>query len=236
MSTEVFGTGVSVQAEVDGDFITIGCASSCGFNFVNEIIEKTDVNAGLFRKKRVRISDCSGNVQGIITTASSPIRLSIVHFLIEAARRSEINMRFLFEDNNGGIINITGLFLVETVGLNSDIAAFAEFDLNLQGTGGIDITEIAPPGDLVCDEIQSDWWTTTPGTTSISGTGNEGRSFAGHRVIEVDREGIQHDIIDTGTPGNRQVKYTGGSSISVDPTNPFNSGEIMFVIWVENGS
>lgn len=237
MSTEVFGTGVSVRAKVDGDYITIGCADSVGFNFVNEIIGKTDVNAGLFRKKRVRISDCSGSVSGIILTQNSPIILSIVHFLQEAIRRSEIDLQFLFEDSLGNVINIQGLFLVETTDLSSEISAFAEFDLNLQGTGGITITDIAPPGDIVCDEIQSDWWSTTPGASSISGLGNDGRSFAGHTLIEVAREGYSGmEIISSGVPGNAEAKYTGGSSISFDTTNPFNPGETIFVIWVESGS
>lgn len=236
MNNEVFGTGVSVRAKVDGDYITIGCASSCGFSYENEIIGKTDVNAGLFRKKRVRISDCRGNVSGVITTSSSATRLSVVHFSQEAIRRSEVDMQFVFEDGDANVIVIQGLFLVQAVDLSSDVAAFAEFSLNLEGTGGIDVTEIQPPGDVVCEQIFSDWWTTTPGASGISGTGNAGLSFAGHDVIEVDREGLEHDIVTSGTPGNRQAKYTGGSTITFDPTNTFNAGETVFVIWLDDAS
>lgn len=236
MSNEVFGTGVSVRAKVSGEYITIGCASSCSFTFINEIIGKTDVNAGLFRKKRVRISDCNGSVEGIITTESSPTRLSIFHFMQEAIRRSEIDMQFVFEDVNGGVKVIQGLFLVETTGLTADISSWADFGLDLEGTGGISITDIDPPGPVVCETIFSDWWTTTPGASGISGTGHAGLSFAGHDVIEVDREGTEHDIVTSGTPGNRQAKYTGGSSITFDPLNPFNPDETIFVIWIEDGS
>lgn len=236
MSNEVFGTGVSVRAKVDGEYIAIGCAVSCGFNYQNEIIFKTDVNAGLYRKKRVRISDVSGNVNGVTLTLNSPTRLSVFHFLEEGVRRSEIDMQFLFEDSSGNVVNITGLFLVETIGLTGDVTAFSEFDLSLQGNGRLSITDIPEPGEVVCDEIKSDWWTTTPGASGISGPGNAGLVFAGHRVLEVDREGTQHDIVTTGIPGNRQAKYTGGSSITFDPANVFNPGETIFVAWVEDGS
>jgi hypothetical protein len=236
MSTVVTGRNVNIRAKVEGDYITIGCSSSCSFEFENEIIGKTDVNAGLFRKKRVRISDCRGSVSGIMITESEATRLSIFHFMQEAIRRSEVDLQFVFEDTSGNVKIIQGLFIIATIGLSSDIQAFGEFDLQFEGTGGIVISSIDPPPDVVCETIFSDWWTTTPGESGISGTGHAGRSFAGHDVIEVDREGLEHDIVTTGTPGNRQAKYTGGSTITFDPANPFNAGEIIFVIWVEDGS
>lgn len=233
---EVQGTGVSVQALVDSEYITIGCADSCAFNFINEIIGKTDVNAGLFRKKRIRISDFNGTVTGITTTSSTATRLSIFHFLEEAVRRSEIDMRFIFESVDGNVMNVSGSFLVETLGLSADINSFSDFDLVLTGTGDLSITEVAPPPDVVCEQIWSDWWEVTEGLSGISGPGHAGRVFAGHRVIEVDREGTEHDIIDSGTPGNRQAFYNLGSSITFDPTNPFLAGETIFVAWVEDDS
>jgi hypothetical protein len=199
MANEVFGTGVSVRAKVSGEYITIGCADRCSFQLVNEIIGKTDVNAGLYRKKRVRLGDCNGSVDGIITTESSATRLSVI-------------------------------------GLSSDVNNWSDFNLLLEGTGGLSVTAIDPPGDVTCESIKSDWWTTTEGLSGIAGTGHAGLSFAGHDVIEVDREGLQYDIITTGTPGNRQAKYTGGSTITFDPSNPFLAGETIFVIWVEDGS
>lgn len=236
MSNEVFGTGVSVRAKVSGEYVTIGCASSCAFNLVQELIGKTDVNAGLFRKKRRRICDCNGSVDGIITTESSADRLSIFHFMQEAIRGAEIEMQFVFEDTTGGVMVVAGNFLVSSIGLSADTNAWSDFDLQLEGTGNISVTAIDPPPDVTCESIRSDWWTTTPGLSGIAGTGNAGLSFAGHDVIEVDREGLEHDIIATGTPGNRQVKYTGGNTLTFDPTNPFNALETIFVIWVEDGS
>jgi len=236
MSNEVFGTGVSVRADTGTGFVAIGCAFSINFQFENELIGKTDVNAGLFRKKRVRISDMRGGVQGVLTTGNTATRLSNFHFLQEAIRRSEISMQFVFEDVSGGIIVISGLFLVRTDDITSEVNAFAEFDLQLEGTGGITITEIDPNPPVECDQIYSDWWTTVAGESGISGSGHFGRSFAGHTVIEVDREGTEHDIVDTGVPGNRQAKYTGSTTITFSPDVPFNDGETIFVTWVEDAS
>ena len=232
MSNIVTGDNVNVEALIEGDYVVIGCATSCSFTFQNELIGKTDVNAGLFRKKRVRISDCAGTV---MTTTTESNRVSITRFLQEAIRRSENDLRFSYQDTSGNYIRIVGKFLVETIGLAAAVADFCDFDLNLQGTGGIEITGLGSDA-LSCPEVFSDWWETTPGGTSISGSGEGGRNFDGHNVLEVDREGLQYDIVDTGTPGNREAKYTGGATISFDPTNVFNSGERIFVMWTEDAS
>ena len=229
MNNVVFGKNVNVECLVDGDYVVIGCAVSCSFQFENELIGKTDVNAGLFRKKRVRISNNSGSVQGLTTLNNTVDRLTAFYFLQEAIRRTEQNMRFVFVDEIGDTRTITGLFLVQAVSLTGETSSFSEFDLTLDGTGGIEIGTVALPPDAVCADMFSDYWETTPGGTSITGPGVQGRSFAGSDILEVDREGLQHDPA-VGVPGNRQYAYN-GVAISIDPTNPFNTGERMFVVW-----
>jgi len=237
MSKEVLGTGVIFKVKVSGGYIEAGCATAVAFNFQNELIGKTDVNAsGGFRKRRIRMSDCSGSVSGIILTESSPLRLSIFHFLQEAVRRSELDCQFIFQDIDGGVKIIQGFFLVESTDLNGAQTGFGEFDLQLQGSGGISVSSVDDPGDIVCESVYSDWWTATTGQTGISGPGSEGRDFAGHRVVLISRSGTGHDIVDSGVPGNRQARYSGGASVTFDPANPFNDGETIYVEWVEDGS
>lgn len=241
MSDIVLGRNVNVETLVNGDYIVIGCAVSCAFEFENELIGKTDVNAGLFRKRRVRISDTRGSVQGLTTLQNSTTRLTIFHFLQEAIRRTEQTLRFVFLDEGGFTRYITGIFLVKTVQISSDASAFSEFDLQLEGTGGnIDIGVVIPPGGEespgespgegdICPELFSDYWETVEGESTISGIGVNGRSFADQQVLEVDREGTEHELA-TGSPGNREYAYD-GTTISFDATNPFNAGERIFVIW-----
>ena len=241
MNDIVLGRNVNVETLVDGDYIVVGCAVSCSFEFENELIGKTDVNAGLFRKRRVRISDTRGSVQGLTTLQNSTTRLTIFHFLQEAIRRTEQTLRFVFLDEAGFTRYLSGIFLVKTVNINSDVSAFSEFDLQLEGTGNIDIGVVIPPGgsgsgddsgdsgESFCPELFSDYWETVEGETSISGIGVQGRSFAGQQIIEVDREGTEHEAV-TGTPGNREYAYD-SINVSFDPANPFNAGERIFVIW-----
>jgi hypothetical protein len=231
----ILGKDVALQLYISGDYVTIGCAVSCSFEFSNEIILKTDANAGLFRKKRVRISDCRGSVQGVLRSESTPTVLSAWQFLEEGIRRSENDMRFLYTDVNGNDKVISGLWLVQTVSFVSDVSAFTDFDIQFEGTGDITITDIADPGEIVCDEWQWDTWEGVEAELAISGAGVEGRTFTGKEIIAVYREGIEYDPA-SGTPGNREYGYD-NTEISFE--NAFNPAaptpERVYVIWLEEG-
>lgn len=209
--------------------MVIGCAVSCSFEFENELIGKTDVNAGLYKKKRVRISDNRGSVQGLTTLENSATKLSVLYFLQEAIVRAEQTLRFVFTDEGGLTKYITGTYLVRAVALTADVSAFAEFDLQLEGTGGVEIGTVDPPIDTLCPELQSDTWETTPGESSISGLGMEGKTYEGDEILVVFREGTQYDYT-AGAPGNREYSYD-GVNISFDPLNPFNPDEKVNVVW-----
>lgn len=230
MSDVIFGSNAYMEVLYAGVYTPIGCALSCQFAFENELILKTDANAGLFRKRRVRMSDNSASISGL-TTLINDATLSILYFLQEGVRRSEVDLRFRFTDTAGQSRQIQGLFLVQSISITGDASAFSEFDLELQGTAGVTITTFDPAPEQLPGDVQSDWWETTPGASSITGVGEYGRTFVGKEVLEVAREGTQHDEAG-GSPGNREYAYD-GTNISFDPTNPFNPGERVFVIWQE---
>lgn len=234
----IFGRDVALQDYVEAvdDYVTVGCATSCSFEFINEIIGKTDANAGLFRKKRVRISDCRGSIQGVLISESTSTRLSAWHFLQEGIRRSERTMRFVFTDEYGAEKVINGTFLVAVVGLVADVNAFTDFDIQLEGTGDIDITSILPPAALLCEDWRRDSWLLAEGATTISGAGLEGESFAGKEILLVFREGMQFDEAEA-TPGNREFGYDGTTISFENPGMPASpSLEKITVVWIYDGS
>lgn len=233
MSAAIYGNGGSVEVKIAGNYFPFGCFTSFAFNFNNELILKTDVNAGLFRKRRVRISDCSASVSGL-TTLENDTSASSLHFLQEGVRRTEQDLRFTFTDQDGVSKQIQGIFLVENVTITGAADDFSECDIVFQGTGGVTVSTVdeSPSSDLP-DNLSWDWWETTPGGTSITGPGHYGRSFAGlpaEDIIEVDREGLQYDLSD-GAPVGREAFYDSVDTIEFDPDNPFIEGTRVFVIW-----
>lgn len=229
MSNVVHGKDCLLQCEVDGNYITIGCATSITFTFKNELIGKTDVNAGLFRKKRVRISDCSGAIQGLQTLSNTTSILSVMYFLQEGIRRTEQPLRFVYEDEVGVTRVITGNFLVSEVSITSPVEDFSEFDLTFEGTGGITIGDLPSPPDSECPEVFSDYWQPAAGATTVSGTGEGGKSFASHEIIEVMRE-IVPLTFTSGVPGDGEYGFN-GTTITIWSDNPFNGEEKVLVIW-----
>jgi hypothetical protein len=232
MSDIVQGKNVIVKKAVDGVYYIIGCAISCTFIFENELIGKTDVNAGLFKKYRVRISDCKGTVNGVTKTTNSG-SLSIFHFLEEGVRRTEGDYQFIFEDDGGNQVVISMTALVQAIQLEGDFSTHSLFDLQIQGTGGLEMETIEAPDVPVLEEWFSDYWTTSEGATSLNGTSVEHEyQLFSLEVLEVDREGTQYDIILSGTPGNRQCRYDSiGGVIYFSPDSPFNPGETVFVLF-----
>lgn len=232
MSEIVTGRNMILEINVDDVYIAIGCAVSCSFSFQNEIIGKTDVNAGLFRKRRVRVSDCAASAQGL-TTLVNDTTISIMHLLQEGVRRTEQDLRFRFTDDAGVSKQIQGLFLVETVEIAGEIVGFSEFDVSFVNTGGFTISTIEDEsGDDLPEGLAWDWWEAAPGETSIAGPGHYGRSFEGvafEKILEVDREGTQYDLVND-TPEGREVYYD-GTQLLFDELLPFIEGTRVFVIW-----
>lgn len=222
---------VLVWVESLSAYLTVGCATSITYTYKNEIIAKTDVNAGLFRKKRVRISDFSGSVQGLVALYNTSTKVNAFYFLQEAIRRTEQKLKFLFTDSSGVIREIIGNFLVESEQLSGGAEGdFSEFDLALEGTGNLTVSEVESPPDAECFEAFSDWWDLTPGASTFSGTGFAGRSFAGQEIIEVVREAAPPLKQVSGTPTDGEFSFN-GTTITTWTGNPYSLGERVFVIW-----
>jgi hypothetical protein len=232
MSAAIFGTDVTLEVKISGSYIAIGCATNCSFRFNNEIILKTDVNAGLFRKKKARISDCSAGVSGL-TTLVIDTTASSLYFLQEGVRRIEQDLRFTFIDLDGVSKQIQGFFIVENIEVNGSASDFSETDIEFQGTGGFAISTIDDESGegIIPGDIKWDWWETVEGEFAISGPGHYGRSFTGLDVIEVDREGTQYDINNV-VSLSRKCVYD-GTTIDFGADNPFNDGTRIYVIWQE---
>jgi hypothetical protein len=230
MSDVVHGQDVKVEKEVGGVFYEIACGTDCSFGFTNTFIGKTTRTSGLFFKRRVRMSDCKGTVNGV-TKNTNTGGLSIFHFLEEGIRRDEGFYKFTFEDEDGNIVIITMIALIEVINISGDVNDFSVFDLSIQQTGGVELTTVPPPPSIQPENWFSDFWTTGVGQFEINGASAiKGYQLFSQELLEVDREGTQYDIITSGTPGNREALYDslGGRIVFA---NEFNPDERVFVLF-----
>lgn len=215
MSNIVFGRDVVIAVNPDGnlegEFIPVVCAVSCGLTMQNEIIGKTDRNAGFSPRRRARQTDCSMQVAGLLTLENEPGEISALWFMQEQVRRTELAMQFLMTDETGLIKQITGFFLVEGSDLSADTSAFGEFELSFVSTGAFNIAIVDPPSgpvEPIC-EVQDTLYLTLPeGESSVYSMLLNSPDVV---ILWVSREGLTHDQAPY-PPGNRQFTYipTGG--------------------------
>lgn len=228
MSDIVLGRDVVIMELIGSTYYEIGCATNCAFRFKNEIIYKTTISSGGFREKRVRLSDISGSVNGLVKTGNADNVQSVFRYLDLGITRVERAYKFLFTDEDGGEKTITMNAVIESIETRGPVDGFAEFDINLEGTGGLEMDEVAPPTESTSN-VDSDTWTISGGLNYIEDVRLENVD-----IIEVTLEGVQHDKT-TGTPVGREYKYTasiGGKGRIEFDSNIVINGQKVFAIWL----
>lgn len=228
MSDLIFGSGVVLRQMISGTYYEIGCAETIEFEFENEIIFKTDVNAGAFRKKRKRISDCRGRISGITKSGNSDNVLSVFYELEDGVAGTVSTYQFLFTDQSGTQRAVTMDAVVSRVRIGGNATDFSDFDVEIEGTGGFQMDEIDVPGGSA-SQVDSDTWTISGGLNYIEDT-----RLLNATIIEVCLEGTEYEET-SGTPSGREYKFTanvaGKGRVEFD-TNVVINGQKVFVIWV----
>lgn len=230
-SKAVQGRNMIASIKVGASWFPVFCAKSCSFDFTNEIILRTGVNDGLFPKRRVRRSDWSGSAAGVLVTDNTSNRYSPFYLLQDGVRRAERQWQFEFTNEDGEIKTIEGYALIENLPISGDVSGFVQASVNIVGTGGFTI-DASPSSGGVDENVDSDYWTTTPGTYVISGLSVNSKLITGKTVLAIAREGTVYDPIFSGIANNREARVNSGAgSVTFDSDIPFNPGETVWVMW-----
>ena len=227
----VRGQNMIASIKVSGTFYPVFCAKSCSFEMTNEIINKTSVNDGLFTKRRVRRTEWSGSASGVLVTNNDGDRFSPFYLLQDSVRRSSRTWQFEFTNLDGDIKTIEGDALIQNLPISGDVQSFVQCTVNIIGTGAFTID--VSPSSIVSDEnVDSDYWSTTPGAYSISGLSADGKSLQGKTILAIAREGTVYDPITTGSPTNRIALFNSATgTITFDSNIPFNPSETVWAMW-----
>lgn len=226
----IHGNDILLSIKVGTEFFPVLCATDMTFQCSQDVVLATTVGTGIWRRKRLRnLSEWSVSITGLSKIDNTDGQVSFFYLLQENIRGAEQTIQILF-DVDGDTQVLEGIVIIPDLSINGNVSSFADVNATFLGAGEVTIQEaVSGVESGICEELVSDTWVTTEGLISITGPGNEGRSFAGMEILQVDREGIQHDFT-SGSPGNRQFTYD-GTLISFDSTNPFNAGETVFVLW-----
>lgn len=143
------------------------------------------------------------------------------------AESYELTMRYQVDIENN--LRIDTKFLIN--GLVYSINSWELFQevkfyykVNIAINKGGSVTIVAPSPINPDIGVKSVWLTTTPGQSTVSNN-----LFIGTTILGVEREGTGLTKV-SGTPVNREFSFS-GNTITVDATNPFNAGEMIYVLY-----
>lgn len=227
----VKGTNMIASIKISGTFYPVFCAKSCSFEMRNEIINRTSVNDGLFPKRRIRRTEWSGSASGVLVTDNSNDLVSPFYLMQQSVRRSALEWQFEFTNLDGDVRTIEGEALIENLPITGDVQSWVQTTVNIIGTGAF---AIDPAGSSIStdENVDSDYWTTIPGETFISGLSHGGKTLQGKVILAIAREGTVYDPITSGTPVNRTALFNSAlGRIYFDNNIPFNPNETVWAMW-----
>jgi len=227
----VRGSNMIASIKVSGTYYPVFCAKSCSFEMTNEIINRTGVNDGLFTKRRIRRTEWSGSASGVLVTNNDGDRYSPFYLMQESVRRSTMEWQFEFTNLDGDVRTIEGEALIQNLPISGDVQSFVQCTVNIIGTGGFTMDE-SPSSPTSDENVDSDYWVTIAGGTSIQGLSFYGKTLQGKEILAIAREGTVYDPITTGSPSNRTALFNSAlGRITFDSNIPFNPGETVWAMW-----
>lgn len=230
MSDVLIYDDCTLEMLVSLDWYPVLCQVEVNYKLQQEVILKTGVNSGIFREKATRLNEAFCSVRGITPIENGDV-ISVFYMLQESIRTAPQEIRIKYVDQAGGNQQISGTAYIVNIDMPSPQADFMTVTIDFEFSGAITIENVtAPPSAGLV--LYSDLWTTTAGQNYISGASAiHAYSLVGKTILEVDREGVQYDLIaNNSTPGNRQCSWNTSSNRLVFE-NDFSDSETVFVIF-----
>lgn len=231
MSNKVLGSGVTTYMEIDSVFYPVFCAKTASLTTNQDELEVTSVASSRDREYIPGMRNATLNCTGVTTSDNSNSRVSLLYLMQPAVIGTTFPMRMTFTDKDANVVNITFSAFITSTNVDRALGgAFSQSSITMRITGGLTFGEpIDPPAEPVCEIQDPLYLDMAEGETSVSDVLLEADGVV---ILEVQRTGTGHDET-TGTPGNREFKFTAGTgTIGFDATNPANSGgETIYVLY-----
>lgn len=231
MGNKVQGKNIGGYLKVSGVYFPVFCGQTLTFQTTQDIIETSTVTSGSWRDYEAGMSTSVMNITGVTILDNTENRISDGYLFQQSIRQQKQDWKITKTDDDGDILVYTFQGIIQEIGFDKNIGSYSKSNLTVQVCGPVTVDTVEPP-DTGDEVIYSDWWNFTAGATSISGTSvTHSYNLIDVTVLEVDREGMEHNLIDTGSPIGRQCKHddTAGS-ITFDAAIPSN-GETVFVLF-----
>lgn len=228
MANRVKSNNVIIELLISGVYYPFFCGKTMEFVQSQEVIEVTSINSTVAREYETGMTTGNLTITGVTILDNTQNRIAITYLMQESIRRAAQTMRIRLIDDDGDSLEIAFAAIITSNTLARAVGTYSQSTTTLIVTGEPTISIVILPPGTECVENPL-YLTFTAGQTQVSSALLE---QTGVVILQVDREGTEHDPT-TGTPGNRQYKFTGGTGngiVAFDPTNPSN-GETVYVLY-----
>lgn len=227
----VRSNNVIIELLVSGAYYPVFCGKTMEYTQNQETVEVTSINSGSAREYVSGMTTASLSIAGITIIDNTGNRIAITYLMQESIRRTAQTLRIRMIADNATAIQIAFLALITSNTLSRAVGTYSQSSTSMIITGEPVISAIIPPPGLACVEDPL-YLATTPGQTKVHSVLLE---QVGVEILAVEREGLGQVQV-SGTPGSgtREFLFVGGAGngdIFFDPGNPFNTGEIVYVLY-----
>lgn len=225
----VKSNNVIVEMLAGGSYYPVFCGKTAEFSQTQEVIEVTSVNSQFAREYEPGMTTATLNITGITILDNTGNRVSITYLIQESIRRTVQTMRIRMIDDAGATLQIAFSALITNNTISRSVGTYSGSSTSFIITGVPEVSAIIPPPGIECVEPPL-YIDVVAGATSVHSALLEATGVV---ILGVSRSGMVHDPT-VGTPGNLEYKFTGGAgngTVAFDPTNPFNAGEVIWILY-----
>ena len=209
MNRLINGKNIVAEMLISGDYVAVLCAKDCTFNISQDVIEVTSINSGSTREYLPGMSSATLTIGGVSPIDNTEGKVSILYLMQQSVRQIVQKWRITFTADDGTDIAATFDGVINTTDIARSGFSYNQSNVQVKVSGAIIMDVIIDPPVYNYD-ILSDYWTTSFGVNYVGLGGSSAINGyvigATDTLLQVDVEGVQFDIITSGTPGNRECK------------------------------
>lgn len=224
----VNGKNVILRIYDNGGWRLYACATSCSINVATSTVETSTTGSGVWRTYKPQANTWGGTAEGVVYLEEAGM-LSLADLRAKQIAFEEMQVSYERTDEGGNVYREEGIAIIINSGDTGDVNGVATFSLELQGTG--ELVQYYTPSNLELSAVRR---YPTVGS-AITATGGETvitiPSLIGKDILVVVKDGISNDnIITSGTPASKQVKYTSASG-AFEWAVPFEANETYHILY-----
>lgn len=219
----VNGSNVTLKIYDNGGWRLYACARSCSIRVETTTIETSTTGSGVWAAHEPQKLSWSGSIDGLINL-EEPGLLTLADLRAKQIGFEKLLITYERVDADGNVYSDQGTAIITNSEDSGETNNAAPFRIDILGTGAL--TQVFTPTPLELSAVNR-YDGTAAGT---EGTTLSIPSLANMDILEFVKDGIGFTVIDSGTPTDKQVKYTVGTG-DFETFIPFAAGEPYYILY-----